>query len=292
MQLRRRQNPDSTITHQACLNGVWSSITAADAPQLSWWFNLPNPPSGAALPVAPLSFRDTMLSAIHWQNSSRGYARRFLPAAFVFTSLAEKLFNPFPAFRVPALGRRQPLYYFGNALTILPSGSPIACPPFSRALDFELELGAVLAAPLRDASPAEAEAAIGGFVVINDWSLRDLQRAEMRSGFGPQKSKHFCSSMSETMVTADEILPRVKNLTATVTLNNHLVTTTSTAGMMFSWGEVLAHLSRAETLYPGELIASGTLPGGSGMESDIWLKSGDQLRLAIEGVSALEHTVQ
>ena len=85
-------------------------------------------------------------------------------------------------------------------------------PPYTKALDYELELGFVLAQPLRDASPETAEAAIGGFVVLNDFSARDVQLAEMASGFGPQKAKHFRSAMSKVVVSADEILPRWHDL--------------------------------------------------------------------------------
>ena len=71
-------------------------------------------------------------------------------------------------------------------------------------MDFELEIGFVLKAPLYDASPREALDAIGAFVVVNDFSARDVQRSEMATGLGPQKSKHFASSMSVLAVTADD----------------------------------------------------------------------------------------
>jgi 2-keto-4-pentenoate hydratase/2-oxohepta-3-ene-1,7-dioic acid hydratase in catechol pathway len=61
--------------------------------------------------------------------------------------------------------------------------------------------------------------------------------------------------------------------------------------MKFSPGQVLAHLSRSEHLYPGELIASGTLPGGSGMELGRWIQPGDHLRLLIDGVGEIEHSI-
>ncbi len=256
----------------------------------------PNTPTGqdgpARLPFQPLSFRDCMLYEQHWVQSSRGYARRFLPGSYQITRLVEKLTHqPFPAFRPHRLWRQQPIYYFGNHLTIVPSGTPVAPPDYTRALDYELELGWVLSKPLFNATPAEAEAAIGAFVVVNDFSARDVQREEMRSGLGPQKSKHFLSSMSTTLVTADEILPRVDRLQAHVELNGVVVSRTGTQGMRYTPGEVLAHLSRGEQLHAGELIASGTLPGGCGMETDHWLKKGDTLRLVIEPIGEIVHTI-
>lgn len=174
----------------------------------------------------------------------------------------------------------------------MPSGAEVKTPGYTRALDYELELGWILSKPLLNATPEEAEAAIGGFVVVNDFSARDVQREEMRTGLGPQKSKHFLSSMSQTLVTADEILPRVAKLQATVEINGKLVTRTSTQGMRWTPGQVLAHLSRDEQLHPGELIASGTLPGGCGMETDAWLQPGDRLRLVIEPVGEIVHVIR
>ncbi len=253
----------------------------------------PRPQDEAArLPFQPLSFRDCMLYEQHWVQSSRGYARRFLPGSYQVTRLFEKLTHqPFPAFRPHRLWRQQPIYYFGNHLTIVPSGTPVAPPDYTRALDYELELGWVLSKPLFNATPAEAEAAIGAFVVVNDFSARDVQREEMRSGLGPQKSKHFLSSISTTLVTADEILPRVDRLQARVELNGEVVSRTGTQGMRYTPGEVLAHLSRGEQLHAGELIASGTLPGGCGMETDHWLKKGDTLRLVIDPIGEIVHTI-
>jgi 2-keto-4-pentenoate hydratase/2-oxohepta-3-ene-1,7-dioic acid hydratase in catechol pathway len=197
----------------------------------------------------------------------------------------------FPAFRPPKLLDRQPVYYFGNHLTIMASGSPIRIPSYTKALDYELELGWVLGKPLLNATPEQALDAVSGFVVVNDFSALDVQRAEMQSGFGPQKSKHFASSMSATMVTADEILPKIDALTGKVEINGKLISTVSSAGMRYSIGDVLAHLSRDEPLFPGELIASGTLPGGSGLEAGRLLQSGDELRLLIEEVGEVTHRI-
>jgi 2-keto-4-pentenoate hydratase/2-oxohepta-3-ene-1,7-dioic acid hydratase in catechol pathway len=149
----------------------------------------------------------------------------------------------------------------------------------------------VLAHPLLDASPAEAERAIGGFVVLNDFSARDVQLDEMRSGFGPQKSKHFASAMSAQVVSADAILPRWRELTGSVRLNGRLVTECTTRDARWSLGEALAHASRGERLYPGELFGSGTLPGGSGIESGRLLARGDTITLTIDGIGEVSNRI-
>ncbi|KVZ18410.1 fumarylacetoacetase [Burkholderia cepacia] len=294
MKIRRIRRPDSELPVVQSLNsGAWEDL--ADPPE----FCLCGRDTrcyagrdGAELPFQPISFRDFMLYEKHVIDASRGYARRFVPGGYRLAALFEGLARrPFPAFRPRPLWYRQPIYYFGNHLTFVPSGSPVRSPSYSCALDYELELGFVLARPLRDATPEEATQAIGGFVVLNDLSARDVQRDEMSSGFGPQKSKHFLSSMSELVVTADEVLSEVDSLRASVSINGERIASTSTSGMRYSLGEALAHASRDEQLFPGELFGTGTLPGGSGMECGRWLQAGDELILCIDRIGEIRHSI-
>ncbi|BBZ68069.1 fumarylacetoacetase [Mycolicibacterium insubricum] len=250
-------------------------------------------PDGAAvLPVCPGSFRDFMLFEKHVIDASRGMARRFMPQVYEEAVAFERENGEsFPQFRPNSLWYRQPIYYMSNALTIIPSGAPVHAPAYTTALDFELELGAVLARPLLNASPEEAAAAIGALVVINDFSARDVQLAEMQSGFGPQRSKHFVSSMSSTAVTGPDLEADLDRRTASVTIDGELVAETGTEGMRYSLGEAIAHCSQGEQLFPGELFSTGTLPGGSGMELGRWLAPGQTLRLEIDGIGVVEHLI-
>jgi len=248
----------------------------------------PLPEGPLILPLGPLSFRDFMLYEQHAINAARGFARRFMPSAYKVARIVEAITRrPFRKFRPHRLWYAQPVYYFGNHLNFLTDGQEIPWPSYTDALDYELELGAVLARPLCDATPQEAEAAIGGFVVLNDLSARDVQLDEMRSGFGPQKSKHFASIMSAELVTADEILPRQNELSGSVSINGRQVAQCSTRNARYSLAEAIAFAAKDERLHPGELFGSGTLPGGCGMENGHWLRSGDQLTLVIEGVGSL-----
>jgi 2-keto-4-pentenoate hydratase/2-oxohepta-3-ene-1,7-dioic acid hydratase in catechol pathway len=254
----------------------------------------PAPPTETrvALPFEPRSFRDFMLYESHAIAAARGFVRTQMPAAFHIVRAYEALTGKtFPRLKPHALWHRQPIYYMGNHLTFAADGEPVAMPSYARTLDYELELGFVLAQPLRDGSPETAEAAIGGFVVLNDFSARDVQLAEMASGFGPQKSKHFRSAISNVVVTADEILPRWSALKGFVRLNGGLICEPSTAGARWPLGEVLAHASRSEQLYPGELFGSGTLPGGSGIETGHELKRGDVIEIGIEGIGTLSNPI-
>jgi 2-keto-4-pentenoate hydratase/2-oxohepta-3-ene-1,7-dioic acid hydratase in catechol pathway len=197
----------------------------------------------------------------------------------------------FPPLRPKPLFYRQPIYYMSNHLSFVPSGTPLRFPSYSTALDYELEIGFVLRTALFDATAREAVDAIGAFVVVNDLSARDVQRAEMVTGLGPQKSKHFASSMSAVAVTADEILPHIDSLAGTVAINGRTVSTVSSSGPQWGIGDMLAHASRDEKLYPGELFATGTLPGGSGMETGNWLGPGDELTLTIDRIGQITHRI-
>lgn len=301
MKFRRIRTEDALQTQQF-IDGRWQPCTGTGTAPLG-----PSPfsteweiatadrhlqHSDALLPFSPLSFRDFLLSERHNVAAARGMLQRFYPASSRITSMFETVTRrTFPAFRPKKLFYQQPIYYMSNAMTIVPTRTPVAFPSYSRGLDFELEIGFVLDKPLLDATAGEATAAVGAFVLLNDFSARDIQRAEMSSGLGPQKSKHFISSMSETAVTADEVLPRLERLTGSVLINGHTVSTVDGSGLHWSVGDVLAHASRDEQLLPGEVFGLGTLAGGSGMETGNWLRPGDTLRLVLDGIGEVEHVI-
>ncbi|SER88954.1 Fumarylacetoacetate (FAA) hydrolase family protein [Lentzea xinjiangensis] len=244
------------------------------------------------LPFQPLSFRDFMLYEQHNIDAARGYVGRYRRGVAGLARAYEAVTRSvFPAFRPKPLWYRQPIYYMGNAATIVPSGTVVRAPGYTKALDYELELAFVLRSPLLDASPAEAEQAIGAFVVLCDFSARDVQIAEMNSGFGPQKAKHFLTSLSSTAVSAADVLPQWTKLRARVEINGKTVANPDAGRSRWSLGEVLAHASAGERLHAGELFATGTFVGGSGMEIGRWLQPGDYLRLDIDGVGTVEHRI-
>jgi 2-keto-4-pentenoate hydratase/2-oxohepta-3-ene-1,7-dioic acid hydratase in catechol pathway/sugar lactone lactonase YvrE len=243
------------------------------------------------LPFAPLSYRDCSLWPGHWEAAARGVARRFLPpgryrAVEAYERLARR---PLPRLAPPPLAAERPISYRGNHLTFLPDGATVPWPSYTQALDYELELGVVLSRPIRDPAPADALAAIGGFVVICDWSARDVQLAEISGPFGPAKSKDFGTSMGAVVVTPDEV--EIEGLTGTVAVNGETWSRGGTAGMAHSLADVIAYAALGERLLPGELLALGTLPGCSGVELDRWLSPGDRVDLVIDRVGSLGATV-
>ncbi len=251
-----------------------------------------NAPLDDIIPIEPKSFRDFMLFEKHVIDSTRGYVRRFLPTLFHLTNTIEKITGKtFAKFRPHKLWYQQPIYYFGNHLNFGGSGNNVVTPEYTNALDYELEIGAILSRPLRDATPEEAKAAIGGYVILNDLSARDVQKDEMECGFGPQKAKHFHSTMSSELLTSRDLNFEADEFTASVLINGKVVSKCNTVDMKYTFAEAISFASKSEQLHVGELFGSGTLPGGSGMETGNWVTSGDVLTLKVDQIGELSNTI-
>lgn len=246
------------------------------------------------LPFFPRSFRDCSLWEQHMIDAARGIVQRFMPGMARTVRLYEAVAKrPFPRLRPKPMYYQVPVYYMGNHLNFYADGEEVPWPSYAQALDYELEVGIVIAASGRNFTPEEGERAIGGFVVLNDFSARDMQAREYAgSPFGPVvKAKNFANAMGPDVVTADEILPRFEALRGEVLVNDEVWSQGTTANPIHSLGEVVAYASWGETLYPGELIGTGTLPGCSGVEIGRWLRPGDRVMLRVEGIGMLTNTV-
>lgn len=249
--------------------------------------------SKVIIPYEPKSFRDFMLYEEHVINSTRGYVKRFMPAAYRVSQAIEWVTRkPFKKFRPHHLWYKQPIYYFSNHLNFITESDSIVWPSHTKALDYELELGAILTKPLFNASSEEAKESIGGYVVLNDVSARDVQKNEMESGFGPQRAKHFINGISAEVVTADEAQSALENLIGSVSINGKKVSSCNATKAHFSISEAIAFTSTDEQLHSGELFGTGTLPGGSGLENGHWISPGDTLRLEIDGIGSLSNTIE
>ena len=106
---------------------------------------------------------------------------------------------------MPEAWYRLPVFYFSNVSEIRGPDDPVWCPAASQELDYELEVCALVDTPAVDLAPERAEEAIGGFMIFNDWSARDLQRDETTVRLGPAKGKDFASSIGPWLVTPDEL---------------------------------------------------------------------------------------
>jgi len=182
---------------------------------------------------------------------------------------------------VPPEWYELPVFYFSNPAAIYGPGDEIPHPPETKELDYELEVAAVIG----------AEGRIGGFTIMNDWSARDLQRAEMKVGLGPSKGKDFATSLGPIVVTPDEFDGSDGVMTARV--NGEERSRGELAEMHHSWDAIVAHAARNTRLLPGDVLGSGTVGGGCIFEhgDGRWLRRGDVVELEVEGIGMLRNRV-
>jgi 2-keto-4-pentenoate hydratase/2-oxohepta-3-ene-1,7-dioic acid hydratase in catechol pathway len=175
---------------------------------------------------------------------------------------------------------------------VLADGQDMWWPSHTRFLDFELELACVLARPIADATPQEALDAVGGWLVLNDWSARDVQADDARRNvFGPViKSKTFANSIGCDVVSADAV-PDWTAMTGRVRVDGAQWCEGTTANPQHTLGAMLAYASAGEKLDAGDVISTGTMPGCCGLELDRWIKPGQTVELQIDGIGTLTNRV-
>jgi len=190
--------------------------------------------------------------------------------------------------KIPDAWYEAPTFYFSNPAAIFGPGEPIARPSGCQLLDFELEI-AVAIGP---------DSGLAGFMLMNDWSARDIQMREMQVGLGPAKGKDFATSLGPWLVTPDE-LPfdgEWLHLEATVHVGDRAVARASAEPMHFSWPELIAQAARDTRLLPGDVLGSGTLTGGCLLElgpiDGHWIEPGDVVTLWAEGLGTLRTPVE
>jgi 2-keto-4-pentenoate hydratase/2-oxohepta-3-ene-1,7-dioic acid hydratase in catechol pathway len=154
-------------------------------------------------------------------------------------------------------------------------------------VDYEAELGVVVGAPARNVSEAEALDHVFGYTCVNDVSARDLQFGDGQWVRG--KSLDTFCPVGPWIVTADEI-PDPQALTIQCLVNGETLQDSTTANMFFSVRTIIAYCSRAFTLQPGDLIATGT-PAGVGVykQPPRLLRDGDEMVIRIEGIGDLRN---
>lgn len=244
------------------------------------------------IPFQPSAFRDFMLFEKHYIDASRGFVKKYMPRALPIVKMYESLFKkPFPKLKPKKRYYEHPIYYMGNHLNFITHGDPIKIPTYTKELDYELEIAAVISKPLKNASLEEVDDAIAGFVILNDFSARDVQMSEMDSGFGPMKSKNFANAISSTFTPKNMLIYKLDRLNTKVIINGKTVATGSTENMHYPMQQAIAYASWEEQLHPYELFGSGTIPGCSGIENGVMLHVGDIITLEVEGIGQLTNKV-
>jgi 2-keto-4-pentenoate hydratase/2-oxohepta-3-ene-1,7-dioic acid hydratase in catechol pathway len=191
---------------------------------------------------------------------------------------------------IPAAWYEQPVFYKGNPREIYGPGDVLPWPAFTRRLDFEFEIAAVVGREGRDVSVEAAAGHIAGYVVMNDCSARDIQKNEMVCRMGPAKGKDFATALGPYLLTADE-WPKGEIPPLALRVNGDEWSRSNGVQPYWRFETMLSHVSQGETILPGDLLGSGTYFRGCGLDQDRWIKPGDVLELDAGPLGVLKNVV-
>lgn len=253
--------------------------------------------------ASAIALGDTFLTAAaHAVQHATGEAIVPLGEVQLLSPLDPPLLRDFSAFlqHIRAMTRRMgqtfsedllqtPPYYKGNPLTVIGPEQEVRWPSYTRVMDYELELGFVIGKPGINLTPQTALEHLFGVTILNDFSARDVQGPEMRTGFGPAKGKDFATALGPWLVTRDEL--DLNSLTMLARVNGEEWSRGSSATMNWSIAELIAYASWGETLQPGELLGSGTVGSGTGAEHGKQLQPGDEVELEVSGIGVLRNRI-
>ena len=237
----------------------------------------------------PRQMRDAMTFPLHSRQGPRGMRR--IAAHGNPQALAAIDSEPLP--ELAEVYRRVPIYYITNRLIVGGPGTTIRWPRYSRIMDYELEFGVITRRRGINITADAARGHIFGYTIFNDFSARDQQMIEKQGWLGPAKGKSFdgANVIGPWIVTPDEIGDPY-GLAMEARVNGEVWSRGVTEGMLFSFEEMIAYMSRDETLYPGEFIGSGTVGNGCGLEHGRFLQHGDTIELEVEGIGILRNRVE
>ena len=209
------------------------------------------------------------------------------------------------ALGVPDQWYEAPVFYFSNPHSVLGPADDVPMPPGSTVLDYELEVAAVIGRAGRDLDARQARDHIVAYTIFNDWSARDLQKAEMKVGLGPSKGKDTSSTLGPWLVTADELEPYrdadgFLDLELTAEVNGERIGHDRLGHMGWTFEDMTVYASRGTWVRPGDVLGSGTC-GNGGCLAELWgrhgaqtpppLQPGDVVELTVEGIGSLRNTV-
>ena len=183
-----------------------------------------------------------------------------------------------------------PAVFMRGATSLTAPGGPILYPECSDKLDFEAELAVVIGRTATRVSVANALGHVAGYSCFNDGSVRDYQRKSTQWTMG----KNFDSTggFGPELVTPDELPAGACGLRIVARLNGQVMQDSSTADMIFDVATLVATLSEAMTLEPGDVIATGTPSGvGYARKPPVYMRPGDVIEIEIEGLGILTNTV-
>lgn len=185
----------------------------------------------------------------------------------------------------------EPVLFTKTLSCLVGCNDPVVLPKDSVKGDWEVELGVVIGTKARYVSEADALKHVAGYCVVNDVSEREYQ-IERGGTWDKGKGCDTFGPVGPWMVTADEV-PDPQALSMWLEVNGKRVQNGSTKTMIFGVAHLVSYISRFMTLYPGDLISTGTPPGvGMGHKPNpVYLKPGDTMRVSIEGLGEQQQKV-
>ena len=206
-----------------------------------------------------------------------------------------------------------PVFYFSNHNAIFGPNDDIECmPSHFEKLDYELEIAILIGKEGRNIKAKNAKEYIAGFMIMNDMSSRGLQMKEMKLNLGPAKGKDFASVLGPYLVTPDELSGNVVNeddsgcnynLEMTCSVNGKLLSKGNLKDMAWSFEKIIERVSYGASIYPGDIIGSGTVGTGCLLEingtnklkhsdfTEMWLKENDVVEMEIEKLGKITNKI-
>lgn len=206
-----------------------------------------------------------------------------------------------------------PVFYFSNHNAIFGPNDDIECmPSHFEKLDYELEIAILIGKEGRNIKAKNAKEYIAGFMIMNDMSSRGLQMKEMKLNLGPAKGKDFASVLGPYLVTPDELSGNIVNeddsgcnynLEMTCSVNGKLLSKGNLKDMAWSFEKIIERVSYGASIYPGDIIGSGTVGTGCLLEingtnklkhsdfTEIWLKENDVVEMEIENLGKITNKI-
>ncbi len=207
---------------------------------------------------------------------------KFVAVGLNYTDHAEEAGMPIP---------KEPVIFMKAPSCIVGPNDPVVMPRGSTKTDYEVELGIVIGSMAREVSEAEAIRHVAGYCVVNDVSERLFQLEQNGTQWDKGKCCDTYGPVGPWLVTTDEITDP-QSLDMWLDVNGQRRQTGNTRTMIFGVAYLVSYLSRYMTLYPGDLITTGTPPGvGLGFKPPRYLKAGERVRLGISGLGEQDQTM-
>jgi 2-keto-4-pentenoate hydratase/2-oxohepta-3-ene-1,7-dioic acid hydratase in catechol pathway len=183
---------------------------------------------------------------------------------------------------------RYPPYYKGNPAAVIGPDDPIPYPYFTEQLDCELEIGIIIGREGRNIRVEDAKQYIAGYTIFIDCSARDVYTRS--DYFGPAKTKDWCNVLGPCLVTADEI--DEANLRVRLSVDGEVWYEGHTGHRRNYLAEhLVAFASDNETLYPGDVLGTGTIGLSCSMDTHRWVRVGQTITFEVEGIGTLSHRI-